>query len=298
MIQTFQQIFNEVQSGTQSNSATELVLIKRDANFATERFKSVMKRPWSRVSKKANVVTNQQDYQLPRSVLRPTGADYLYGSAYAPLIEIGSEQIWNALNATPSPGIGMPRFFFPKGKDVISIYPIPGTDQIEGLRVYYEPKQPRMIADDYSTGTVTVTNGSAVLTHSGTGFTADMVGRYFYITDAAGDGQDYQIVDYVDSSTLTLENYYEGQSASGQAFIIGVVPDIPGEYIPAITDYCYARFYFRRGNRDSGKEFMGWYQAALDECKEAYSSPTTMPNINNPYDLTINAFDVPPGTLT
>ena len=297
MIQTFTQIISEVQSGTQNNSAAETILFKRDANVATQRFKSVMTRAWSRIAKKANIVADQQDYQLPRSVLRPTGVDYLYGDAYVPLIEIGSEQTWNQLNAVPSVGIGTPRFFFPKGKDVISIYPIPSTAVTEGLRVYYEPKQPRMIADDLTTGTVTVTQGSTTITHSAAGFTEAMVGRFFYTTDGT-DGNDYQVVGYVDTSTLTLENFYEGTSGAGKSFVLGVVPDIPDEYHPAVTDYCFARFYLRRGDRRAAQDMMALFLSSLDECKEAYASPTSMPNIQSPYDMMFNLLDNPPGTLS
>lgn len=297
MIQTFQQITDEIQSAAQNTSASELILIKRDANVATQRFKSVMTRPWSRIAKKANTVASQQDYQLPRSVLRPSGVDYLNGDAYYPLIEIGSELNWNRLNAVPSVTIGIPRYFFPKGKDIISIYPTPGEAITEGLRVYYEPKQPRMLSSDFSTGTVTVTQGSTTITHSGTGFTQDMVGRYFYTTDGS-DGNDYQIVDYTDSSHLVLENYYEGTSGSGKNFLIGVVPDIPDEYQPAIMDYCLARFFLRRGDRRSAMELMSMFQASVDECKETYASPTSSPNIPNPYDSQFNMFDIPPGMLS
>lgn len=297
MIQTFTQIYEEVQSGTQDRSTSELVLIKRDANVATQRFKSVMTRPWSRIAKKANTVANQQDYQLPRSVLRPSGVDYLDGDNYYPLVEIGSEMTWNQLNAGASSTIGIPRYFFPKGKDVISLYPIPGSAVTEGLKVYYEPKQPRMIAADYNTGTVTVTNGSTTITHSAAGFTEDMVGRYFYTTDGS-DGNDYQVVAYVDSSNLTIENYYEGTSGVGKAFLIGIVPDIPDEYHPSIMDYCYARFYIRRGDRKAGMDFMSMFLNDIDECKEAYASPTSYPNIQNPYDNGFNFLDIPPAGLS
>lgn len=297
MVITFNQIYDEVQSGTQNSSASELVLIKRDANIATQRFKSVMTRPWSRIAKKADTVADQQDYQLPRSVLRPSGVDFLYGDAYIPLIEIGSEQNWNSLNAVPSVGVGVPRFFFPKGKDTISVYPVPGDAVTEGLKVYYEPKQPRMMSSDFTTGTVTVTQGSVTVTHSAAGFTPDMVGKFFYTTDGS-DGNDYQVTGYTDTSTLTLENYYEGPSGSGKGFLIGTVPDIPDEYQPSIMDYCYARFYLRRGNRQASADMMSLFLASLDECKEVYASPTSYPNIQSPYDMSFNLLDNPPGMLS
>lgn len=296
MITTFQQIYEEVQSSVQSTSATELILIKRDANIATQRFKSVMTRAWSRIAKKANSVASQQDYQLPRSVLRVSGVDYLSGTTYYPLVEVSSEQQWNTLNAMGN-GTGQPRFFFPKGKDVISLFPTPGEAVTDGIRVYYEPKQPRMISADYTTGTVTVTNGSTTITHSGTGFTSDMVGRYIYVTDGS-DGNDYQIVEYTDTSNVVIENYYEGTSGATKNFVIGIVPDIPDEYITSITDYCIGRFFLRRGNRSAGADFISMFNMSLDECKETYASPTSMPNIQSLYDISFNMFDTPPGTLS
>lgn len=297
MIQTFQQLYEEMQSATQNTSASELILIKRDANIATQRFKSVMTRPWSRIARKANSVANQQDYQLPRSVLRVSGVEYLDGDVYYPLTEIGSEDNFSRLNAISSANVGLPYFYFPKGKDIISLYPTPSASTTEAIRVYYEPKQPRMQSADYSTGTVTVTQGSTTITHSGTGFTESMVGSYFYTTDGS-DGYEYQIVGYTDSSTLTLENYYEGTSGAGKTFNIGQVPDLPDEYIPSIMDYCMARFYFRRGDRKAMQDFMSLFLAALDEAKETYASPTSNPNIRNPYDTTYNMFDVRPSGLT
>lgn len=297
MIQTFQQIYQEVQAGVQSTSSSELILIKRDANVATQRFKSVMTRPWSRIAKKANTVANQQDYQLPRSVLRISGVDYLYGDEYIPLKEMGSELNWNSLNAMPNITLGVPRFFFPKGKDIISIYPTPGDAVVEGLRVYYEPKQPRMQNADYSTGTVTVTQGNTTITHSAGGFTPSMVGAYFYTTDGT-DGYEYQIVEYTDVNNLVLENFYEGESGASKTFVIGTVPDLPDEYLDAIKDYCYARFYMRKGNRQAGQDFMSMFLSSLDEAKETYASPTSMPNIDNPYDSQFNLFDINPTNLT
>jgi hypothetical protein len=297
MIQTFQQLYEEIQSGTQNTSASELIFIKRDLNVATQRFKSVMTRPWSRIAKKADTVASQQDYQLPRSVLRVSGVEYLYGDTYYPLEEVGSEMNFSRLNAIPSLTMGIPRFYFPKGKDIVSLYPTPAEAITEGLRVYYEPKQFRLQSADFTSGSVTVTQGSTTITHSGTGFTESMVGSYFYTTDGT-DGYEYQIVEYTSSSTLVLENYYEGTSGAGKTFVIGQVPDIPDEYIPATMDYAMARFWLRRGDKKSGQEFMSMFLASLDECKETYASPTSNPNIRNPYDNMFNIFNVPPSGLS
>lgn len=294
---TFQQAYQEVQSSVGNTSSTELVIIKRDVNRAVQRFKSVMRRPWSRISKKTDTVADQQDYQLPKSVLRISGAEYLYGTTYYPLTEIPSEALFNKVNAIPLASVGTPKLFFPKGKNVISIVPTPGSAVVEGLKIYYEPKQTKMEADDYTTGTVTVTEGDATITHSAAGFTPEMVGRYFYVTDGT-HGEEYQIVTYTDTSHMELENVYEGASGAGKSFLIGVVPDIPDEYHDAIVDYCIARFYKRQKDLPTSREFMKDFKDAIDECKELYSSPTSDDNIPNLNGLTVNLFDIPPGILS
>lgn len=293
---TFPQIISEIQGATGRKGADELLLIKADVVTATKRFKSVMRRPWSRLSKKADTVADQQDYQLPMVVQRVMGVSYKYGDNYFPLTEVGSEQKWERLNAVPSATIGIPRFFYPKAKHIISIYPTPGEEVVEGLKVSFEARQGDIYSDDYTTGTVTVTNGSTTLTHSAAGFTQAMVGRYFHVTNGNDDNW-YQIVDYVDTSTLTLGNYYEGISGSGTTFEIGITPDIPEEYHKSIVYYGVGQVYLRRDPKKA-VDFMVLFKADLDECKELYSSPTSNDNIPNLSNTALNVFDIPPSVLT
>lgn len=293
---TLNQIASEVQEATGKNSAAQLVLIKRNIVTATKRFKSVMRRPWSRLGIKTDIVANQQDYQLPLRVGRVMGVSYKYGDSYYPLVEVGSEQNWEKLNAVLSVTIGIPRFFFPKGRNVVSVYPTPGTAVEEGLKVYFESRQGDRYADDYETGTVTVTNGNTTITHSATGFTNSMVGRYFHVTDGSDDNW-YQIVDFTSTSALVIENYYEGLSGGGKAFTIGPVPEIPEEYHDSIIDYCLARFYLRRDQKKAA-DFMVLFSAALDECKETYASPTSQVVIPNLQNTALNILDIPPTTLS
>lgn len=72
-------------------------------------------------------------------------------------------------------------------------------------------------ADDYSTGTVSVTNDSATVTGSGTTFTSSMVGRKFRIE---GENAYYKIDAFVSATEITLEQNYQGDTASGETFSI------------------------------------------------------------------------------
>lgn len=64
----------------------------------------------------------------------------------------------------------------------------------------------------HSTGTVSVTNGSATVTGSGTGWTEGVVDRRFKV---AGDVESYKIASRASATSMTLETVYGGSTASG-----------------------------------------------------------------------------------
>ena len=77
----------------------------------------------------------------------------------------------------------------------------------------------KVIATEYSTGTVAVTNGSTTVTGSGTTFTSAMTGRQIIFDDA--DGQPYYTVTYVSATSLTLDRAYGGADDSSTTYSIG-----------------------------------------------------------------------------
>lgn len=69
---------------------------------------------------------------------------------------------------------------------------------------------------EYSTGTVSVTNGSATVTGSGTTFTSGMVGRTIRIAGS----DEYIIGAYVSGTEITLARNFTGDTASAQTYAI------------------------------------------------------------------------------
>jgi hypothetical protein len=68
----------------------------------------------------------------------------------------------------------------------------------------------------YATGTVTVTNGSATVSGSGTAWTSAMVGGNF----KGPDGEFYLISAVPAATTLTLGRVYDGTTASGASYTL------------------------------------------------------------------------------
>lgn len=87
-------------------------------------------------------------------------------------------------------------------------------DRLEWQRIEYTVDV--AVPDEYNTGTVAVTNGSATITGTGTTWTSDMTGRMIRF---AGQTLWYMFT-YVSATSGTLSRAYEGDTATGTAYQI------------------------------------------------------------------------------
>ena len=147
-------------------------------------------------------------------------------------------------------------------RDDFGIWPIPAADDYT-ITLNYIYSTPPLNVADYTTGTVTVTNGSQFVSSSGgASFDSTMAGRWFVLTDASGfpTGYWYRITSANDATdVLTLETYYEGSSLSGQNYIIGQVPELPDESHIFLSWGVTADWYATRGDGTRAAEFNNMY---------------------------------------
>lgn len=194
------------------------------------------------VQEGANVLTTTDDqyYYYPDGVEAVESATMTIGGEAYPLRVIESQEQWNLLNQIDAGGT-FPQFIHPRRHD-FGVWPIPSEDDLV-IAFNHNALSPRMEAEDYSIGTVSLTNGSATVTGAGDqlAFSADMVGRYLYVR--GGNRRWYKITAYVDTTHLTLQKPYEGTTVSGATYNIGQSPEIPMElqHIPA--HYAAAMWY-------------------------------------------------------
>lgn len=294
--------FSNLVVGTQEvvadTDASSTPGIKRNLNQGMQKFIAVMRRYWTRVSKTTDLVASQQYYQYPTDAIRITGAVITSGGINYPLEVVTSEAQWRRLNIMTSGTISIPTYYFVRGQDEIGIWPTPSENVVAGLEIYYEPRVPNLTQDDFTTGTVSVTNGSTTITHSAAGFTTKMVGRYFQTTDAT-DGLWYKIVAYIDASNLTLENYYQGISGATATFLIGECPPMPEEYHESLIDYAAYRYFLDRKDVGVASEYKSLFDAALAQCRESYASKVTSSVITNVFDQDPwSPFGLPPTSIS
>lgn len=244
-------------------------------NAGTARFLSALGRPVDRQSRFTNLTAVQQYYQVPEDAIRIAKIKVLNSTnIWYDVSEVGDEDAWIQLNAYPQTG-AIPTSYFVRGFDEFGLFPIPGTTVTNGIELVYEPKHVLLTADDYTTGTIQVTNGSTTIGGVGTTFTSQMAnGMYVLQTTDGTDGNYYKIVTYTDATHLTLENYYQGLTSTTATYRIGQVSKIPEEYQEAPVDYAMFRHFLEKNETANATLFKGLWEQTLKTAKDIYGMST------------------------
>lgn len=258
------------------SDVTSVTNFKRDINAGTARFLARLGRPVDRQSKFTSSVANQQYYQIPEDSIRISYVVFLTGTnIWVPLQEIGDEATWRKMNAYPQTGT-QPTHFFVRGGDEFGIYPTPSVSITDGIELVFEPRHTTLTADDYTTGTVSVTNNSQTITGTGTTWTPAMAnGSYvFQVTDGTG-GNFIRITGYTNATTLTLENYYNGITNPTAPYRIGQISKIPEEYQETPVDYAMYRHFLGKNETNNANDFQVRWQNSLKEAESTYGMSTS-----------------------
>lgn len=269
--QMAQQIANDFSSGT-------LIMFKRDINEGCAMFLNRLGRKFNKEYLSANIVANQQYYEFPSEVLRISEGRFLNGTNYYSPELVTSEEEWNKLNAITTTG-SVPIKYYIRGFNELGLYPVPSANVTNGIIISYEPQHVDLTQDDFTdqsspAGTLTVNNGAVAITHSASGFTQNMVGRWLQVTDGT-DGKWYRITAFVSSSVMNLENFYEGISGSGRTFSIGEVSKIPQGYQDAPVYYALEKYYMVQNDERTAPMFSQRFDLKVKSAKETYAHSTS-----------------------
>lgn len=187
----------------------------------------------------ADTVEDQQRYHYPQNISPPiTSATLEISSVSYPLDIIDSQRHWDILNQITFSGTAIPQYIFPM-RDYFELWPIPVSDG-DTITLISNLLDRDMTQEDYTTGTVTVTNNDATITGAGSTWTADMAGRWF---QATVDQYWYRLATFTSATGMELESVFEGITKAGDTYIIGEVPEIPSELHELIPHGVAADFY-------------------------------------------------------
>lgn len=244
-----------VQNFASDTSTGNLPWLKTMMNFGYKLVLASLARTVTERTQTGNTVASQQYYQLPPDCFFIKSVTVTVGGIAYPIQEEESQNNWDILNATTSQTSDIPRFVFIRpgfgiGGKEIGFWPIPSSSN-NTITVVYEATDKDMSQNKYATGTVTATNNSANITGSGTTFTAQMVGRYFNISDNTGDGMWYKVASYASATSIAIANSYQGTTTAGAAYQIAEAFAIP-EDIQIIPCY-YAAWQYYEMKKDLGE---------------------------------------------
>lgn len=295
---TFSMLTSRAQDICGITASQDITNIQMDLNQALRIFKNASRRYWTRKEIVANVVAGQQYYTLPEDVVRITEvrANTGAGSYNWPMVQIDSEDLWNRYNIIQSMTVIVPQFYFVRGRNEIGMYPIPSTNVTNGLIVSYESRMTDMSLADTVGLTVGVTQGSQTVTSS-SGFNQNMVGMWFGVTDGS-DGNWYPIISYTNSSSITLENYYQGYTSNSATATIGSAPDIPEDYHLALVYFACYMFFLKRKDNETASMYKALFEDMLTQYREVYAAKTTGLIQKPQTDSIFNIFHLPPSGLT
>lgn len=269
-------------SGDTSSSAS--TFFKRQMNKGYKIILAELNRPTQEVTLTMTTPTlsnplaySDRVYMLPNDALWPRSIKILIGSQYIPLIEEESQDIWDYRTAYVTSGI--PSTYFVKerfgvGGLEILVDPIPAAGYT--VEIVYEASDKDLSQSAYATGTTSVNYGSSAVTSAGGAtFTSAMIGRYWQSTDATSDGMWYRIVAVPSSSTLTLENKYQGAAnQSGVAFTINEIFNIPEDCQQCPGYFAMWQFYLMKKDANNAGLYLGLFKSDLEDSKQRWAKKT------------------------
>lgn len=169
LVQTTQDYITDDSTSSKTSLSDTQTFIKKELNKANTLVFSKLPNHLTQRTQTASTVADQQFYHLPPDFGTLEAATLTVGGINYPLQVVQSYENWNVMNQVSSSGSTLPQFIFPR-RDDFGIYPIPSA--VNTITFTYNLSQKELTADDYSDSTISLTNGDATVTGSGTVFTA------------------------------------------------------------------------------------------------------------------------------
>lgn len=245
----------------------------QDINQGLKLLKNQARRYWTRKQAAANLINNQQYYELPPDAVRVTEVYVNSNGLNYPVKQVSSEYLWNKINVIPAITINVPTYYFIRGRNEIGLWPLPSANATNALNVSYEPQLEIGMAD-VTAGTATVSNGSTAVTSSGNTIDPTFVGRWFEVTGRYNE-QFYQIATYASSNSFELENFYGGYGSAGLNYIVGDCPDIPPDYHLGLVYFAAQQFFLKRKDKATATLYYNQFMDYMNQYRETYASKST-----------------------
>ena len=222
-------------------------------------------------------VSGQQFYNLPpqcRKIINVTGT---IGSVVWITKDCPDRNYWDFLNTIQFKQ-DFPMFHFIWNHNTqFGVWPTPASNG-NTYTVNYQMRNIDLSQADYTTGTVTATNGSPNISFAGSTLIGNMANRWIQISAPAGDNQWYQIGNYYSATAIGLLNPYTGTAASSASYTIGEMPILSEDY-QDLALYRALWIYFTSIVPDSGRSklYENLYDVGFEKLNMEYGQKVTSP---------------------
>ena len=254
-MKTFNQLLTDYKTISRDSSSANETLGKQQLNDFIKKILSLGDWTFNGGEFTDLTVVDQQYYPLAYDSWRTRKVTVKVGTVTYTLEEVKSERDWEILNRTDISSTVPTNFYIKSDTNELGLYPIPSTAGYT-ITQFYQKKVIDYGADDYETGTVTVTNGSEDVVGVGTTFASAMVGRYLKASNFW-----YKITGYTDATHITIREYGE-DTVSGVTYTIAEIPLPDGlENLPL---WGALGVYFQsRENAGQGNQYRALYEGGI-----------------------------------
>lgn len=233
-----------------------------------------------------------QFYPLPPNYSKLKDVTITVGNLMWTLIEVNSREAWDKLNVFPYyADIPNNYFIFPGGDrgPLLGIWPIPSTTG-NVISFNYKFRVPDLSLDDYSTGTVAISNGGLTITGAGSSWRVttnpQLESRWIQINSSAtaansGDALWYQVRSVDSATQITLYQPYQGTSVTAGTYTLGQMPLIAEDFQDMLV-WKALTYYFSSivDNKVKAAEYKTFYDTKLALLNEYSSSNSIQVNLS------------------
>lgn len=258
------------------NSSANQAFIVRIGNIGYRRAMRFFGRQFEERTKTTTTVAGQQYYQLPIDYTFAKTFKTLVGTYQYPTEEVRGQREWDDLNRITNISNTRPVKHFIRlnagiGGQEVGFWPTPSTAG-ELITFVFEsvPSDVGQAALLSSTGSLTT--GANLLNDSAATFTPAQIGRYFCAQPPVGDGQYYKINQYISSTQLGLQNYYEGPTFTNTSYGIYDLFGLAEEAQMIPVYYAMWHFYLMRQNDALAGEYKSMHDDEMLKSQENESS--------------------------
>jgi hypothetical protein len=260
---------------TKDESSSNLSFLGTGINNSVRRRLAGYHYPFLEETNTDTTVANKRNYAKPANIGKLSTVKITVGSyTYTPK-EAPSRMFFDKITETARTS-NIPEWWYEYNGDV-NFEPIPSSNG-NIISFFGKKKLKDINAADYTTGTISLTNGSATVTGSGTTFTSEMVGRYL---KSNNEGIWYKILSFTSATSITLDRTYQGATASNLSYTIAELIPLPDGF-EDLPVYDAVSEYFMTQELDIQKAM--YYKSRADELeirmKREYGSKTDQVEIN------------------